>query len=344
MQAGPAFIKLKELVDSTGGPNRRLFSDTEMRWLDDADPCLQSPEEEHESTLDNSINVGKALIEGGRIEDGISLLELLLQHVESTEGKRQESTVFVAQLLGRAYGLRKDNAKSYENWLFAARSSLFLYGDGGETTIFCHHQAGRALIRMERFCEALPFLKATFNAQFRLDGKSVRSGFVARDLAHCLSNLGLHQQALSHWKNAHAWLQLEPGRHADLIANVEKRMDWTKRQVFRLDRQRRKARCLNDLAGISGLTENDRLEILSADLTQHQAIAVIEYLNRSYLGEFAQRKPGNLRVARKKRGFQRATYEAMQAAAMGECHDVELEVAEHDGLTQTVLIGFNLDC
>lgn len=334
----PARAEVQQLIDIAKEHSAKKKRDAHKRWRAASERSRELLGATHDSTLYCQSNVGKSLIDIGNHEEAIPILETALRQVQAINGYAHFSVEHICQSLARAYKAKGDVALSHKYWMSAAGSSETLRGLYHRTTIYCLHQAGRALTSAKRFEEALPLLRKVLDANVAVHGNSLETGYTARDLATCLNQLERFEEALPLWKRAHRIFERAAGKE-DIENTLYRCMDWTRDKV----RTRRRAAQLEMLASIETLGEADREYLLSLGMTTRQLEAVLDKLKSTYLlGDDSDYPHADtLRVAVKSRREQVLIYNELKKSGCCGEEDVELEVIEDNGNKTTVMVGFN---
>lgn len=334
----PARAEVQELIDIAKEHSAKKKRDAHKRWRAASERSRELLGANHDATLYCQSNVGKSLIDIGSHEEAIPILETTLRQVQAINGYAHFSVEHICQSLARAYKAKGEVALSHKYWMSAASSSQTLRGLHHRTTIYCLHQAGRALTSVKRFEEALALLRKVLDANITVHGDSLETGYSARDTATCLNQLDRFEEALPLWKRAHRIFERAEGKE-DIAETVYRCMDWTRDKV----RTRARAEQLTLLAAVDGLTAEDARYLADARLSHKQLGAVLDHLKKTYLlgDDSNYQYADTLRVAVKSRPTQVLAYRKQALTGCCGSEDVELQVIEDNGNKTKVMVGFN---
>lgn len=334
----PARAEVQKLIDIAQEHSAKKKRDAHKLWRAAAERSRELLGHTHEATRFCQNNVGKALVDIGNHDEAIPLLETALRQAQAINGYVNRQVEHIHQSLARAYKGRGDHATAHKHWVAAGTSSETLRGANHTTTIFCFHQAARALASQKLFAEALPLFQTVLAANIATHGDSVNTAFALRDTATCLNQLERYEEAKPFWKRAHKLFAREPSKK-DLAASTMRCLNWTRVKV----REVRLAEQLQMLALVEAFGDAERQYLAGIGLTERQLEAVVEYLKSTYLlGDYSDYPYADtLRVAIKSRSTQVQAYNEEKRTGCCGSEDVELVVKEANGNVETIMVGFN---
>lgn len=334
----PARQEVQKLIDTAKEHSHRQQRDAHKLWRAAADRSRELLGPTHEATMFCQNNVGKALVDIGLNDEAIPLLETALRQAQAIYGYVHFAVEHICQSLARAHRAKGNLSAAHSYWMTAATSSESLRGLKHNTTIYCLHQAARALASDKRFADALPLFQKTHQANLELHGQTVNTAFAARDLATCYNQLERYSDAMPHWRRAHRIFEKLADKK-EITSSTFRCMMWTRDKI----RAAHKLEQSQMLAAAEGVHELDRTYLVGLHLTNNQLKAVLEHLKATFLtgddGEYPY--ADNLRVALKSRPKQVADYQARAKDGCCGAEDVELEVEEKNGAKEIVMVGFN---
>jgi len=185
----------------------------------------------HDSTIYCQASLGKALVEVGSYYEAVQLLSAVLAQTETDNLRCHNSVELMHQCLARAHQGLGDDQKGYEHWLRAAQISQEKRQLVHGTTVYCYHQAARALARMLRFDEALKLFKLVYQIDRELFGDHIHTAYASRDLAICLNHKRRFKRSLFFWREASALMQQFLQTDDCVRRKVERSHLWTLNKV-----------------------------------------------------------------------------------------------------------------
>lgn len=197
---GTARTQVQQMIDSAKSHSARKMRDAHKVWRAAAECSSRLLGAHHETTIFCYNSVGRALIDIENFDEAIPLLEAQLKQAQSLYGFIHNTVEQLCQALARAYRKVGNHDMQHKHWLAAGFSSERQRSCNHNTTIFCYHQAARALASQRRFEEALPLFLKVLAATKVVHGRGTHLAYAARDTATCYNQLEKYDEALPLWK------------------------------------------------------------------------------------------------------------------------------------------------